>query len=279
MAASCILNFFQYFCIAVALLVPVVCKLYTSSRRCHFYLKMVFYMCYVMATSFLIIVFAVRDPFNPDNTRTIGGWLLFHIFKVDKFLGITIEERGLENFAIDGPFIIACNHQSSLDLIPMFHSAPKRCTGMGKRELLFAGPFGFAALLCGGVFVDRRPGQARTTMDKVARDMKDKNFRLWMFPEGTRNHTSGMLPFKKGAFHLALQAGIPIVPVVVSSYKSYYDKKTYKFEDGKMIITVLPAVSQKPYSLETVQEYADTVRTQMLKVFESTSAEAALKHH
>jgi lysophosphatidate acyltransferase len=51
-----------------------------------------------------------------------------------------------------------------------------------------------------------------------------------MFPEGTRNHEGGLLPFKKGAFHLALQAGVPVVPVVVSSYSSYYDKSTYKFE-------------------------------------------------
>jgi len=136
-----------------------------------------------------------------------------------------------------------------------------------------AGPLGLALRLCGVVGIDRRPGKSRASMDQVAHALNAKNFRLWIFPEGTRNFSGGMLPFKKGAFHLALQAGIPIVPVVISSYSSFYDKKSHMFDDGRVIVTVLPAVSTKAYSEDTVQEMADLVRGQMLTTFEATSAE------
>jgi lysophosphatidate acyltransferase len=56
---------------------------------------------------------------------------------------------------------------------------------------------------------------------------------IWIFPEGTRNATNKLLPFKKGAFHLAIQAQIPIVPLVVSSYNSFYNKKNKLFTSGK----------------------------------------------
>ena len=63
-----------------------------------------------------------------------------------------------------------------------------------------------------------------------------------MFPEGTRNHKGGLLPFKKGAFHIAIQAQIPVIPVVVSSFSSFYDKASYKFE-RKILVGVFTMTS------------------------------------
>lgn len=57
--------------------------------------------------------------------------------------------------------------------------------------------------------------------------------KLWIFPEGTRNHSRGMLPFKKGAFHLAIDANAPILPVVFSNYGSFYDSVTKRFDSGE----------------------------------------------
>jgi len=273
--ASLVADLFQYFCVALALLVPILGFLYNTSRVCRYHLKTLFWAGHLIAFSWITALFCLSDPFNPDNVRKVGGWVMFKVLKTAHALGIRMETRGEENFNVPGPFIVVSNHQSSLDILTIFGLAPARCTGMAKRELLswMAGPMGLALRLVGAVGVDRRPGKSRASMDQVAKDLNDKNFRLWIFPEGTRNFKGGMLPFKKGAFHLALQAGIPIIPVVISSYKSFYDKKTYTFDDGRLIVTVLPAVSSKDYTEATVQEMADTVRTQMLKTFEATSAE------
>ncbi|GCB83188.1 hypothetical protein scyTo_0023912, partial [Scyliorhinus torazame] len=56
--------------------------------------------------------------------------------------------------------------------------------------------------------------------------------RLWVFPEGTRNHDGNMLPFKRGAFHLAVQAQVPIIPVVFSSYNDFYNRAEKRFTSG-----------------------------------------------
>ncbi|GAU98215.1 hypothetical protein RvY_09391 [Ramazzottius varieornatus] len=274
-ASSGLFSFLQYFCMLAAIVIPAVWKLYTVSPFFQFLVKQFIYMCCVMLTCTVSVPMAIRNPYDPNNTRDIVAWLFIKFLKVPQIFGITIEHRGLENFDVKGPFIVVCNHQTSLDLIPMCATIPARCTAMGKRELMFAGPFGLSVLLCGGVLVDRRPGKSREAIDQVVRQIKQKNAGLWVFPEGTRNHKGGLLPFKKGAFHMAIQAQIPVIPVVVSSYSPFYEKASYKFNPGKLIVTVLPPVSSKPYTVENIQDFVDNVSSSMLSVFESTSKETA----
>ncbi|XP_055329809.1 1-acyl-sn-glycerol-3-phosphate acyltransferase alpha-like [Paramacrobiotus metropolitanus] len=266
---------FQYFCIALTVIIPVIWKLYDSSPAFRYQAKMFFYMTIVYLTSSLVIPLSLKDPRNPDNTRSITGWLFLNLLRGKELFGIQVEKRGEENFrkAGDGSYVVISNHQSSLDMIPLFDVVPERCTVLAKKALLFAGPFGLACWLCGGIFVDRRPGKGRGTMDGAASELKKKNARIWIFPEGTRNHGDGLLPFKKGAFHLALQAKVPIVPIVVSSYKSFYDKKTWKFETGKMITTVLPPIDTSAYSVDTINDLIEKARNEMMDVFIKTSKE------
>lgn len=89
---------------------------------------------------------------------------------------------------------------------------------------------------------------------------------LWIFPEGTRSNlpVPDMLPFKKGAFHLAVQSQIPIVPVVVENYHRLFDGKT-RFEGGTIRIKVLPPVSTEGLGKDDVSALSDRVRAQMLE--------------
>ncbi|KAK5972975.1 hypothetical protein GCK32_021673, partial [Trichostrongylus colubriformis] len=73
---------------------------------------------------------------------------------------------------------------------------------------------------------------------------------IWIFPEGTRNREYGMLPFKKGAFNIAVRGGFPIVPIVLSNYKPFYSKTDrYFMSDGEVIAQVLSSISTKGVSL------------------------------
>lgn len=109
-----------------------------------------------------------------------------------------------------------------------------KCTVVAKRELFYCWPFGLAAWLCGLIFIDRmQSDKARESLYNAADIIKKKKIKLWVFPEGTRRNTGEIHPFKKGAFHVAIAAQIPILPVVFSSYKTFLDDKKKNLTSGK----------------------------------------------
>lgn len=85
------------------------------------------------------------------------------------------------------------------------------------------------------IFLDRsNRDSAVASAKKAADDIHRKQTSVFIFPEGTRGHPReiNMLPFKKGAFHMAVQAGVPIVPIVIANYNDLYDSKSKRFESG-----------------------------------------------
>ena len=90
---------------------------------------------------------------------------------------------------------------------------------VGKKSLKYAGPFGVAMTLGGAIFVDRAKSEkGRKAINDAGQKAKESGTSLFLFPEGTRHRGGGLLPFKKGAFHVALDVQMPILPVVVSEY-------------------------------------------------------------
>lgn len=119
-----------------------------------------------------------------------------------------------------------------------------KCTVVAKRELFFAWPFGLAAWLCGLIFINRmQSDRARDQLCTATTNIKNKKIKLWIFPEGTRRNTGHLHPFKKGAFHVAIDAQIPILPVVFSSYRTFLDDTNKRLDSGKIIVSTLPPIS------------------------------------
>jgi len=177
---------------------------------------------------------------------------------------------------LNEPCIYICNHQSSLDMMGMMEMWPDRCVPMMKQELKYAGLLGVAGIMTGSVFIDRsHKDKAIETCNKSLEYMKRENVKLWVFPEGTRGREEEMLPFKKGAFHLAVQGQIPIVPVVFSKYSFFYNKHEKKFRSGGYVIMeVLDPIQTKGKTSNDVAELAEKSRAVMMKVYEKTSIEA-----
>ena len=108
---------------------------------------------------------------------------------------------------------------------------------MAKKELQWSPLLGQFMTLAGAVFVDRgNNARAVRSLTAAGEIMKERNSSLWLFPEGTRSMRPyhDMLPFKKGAFHTAIQAQVPIVPVVCENYWRLYRKGV--FESGTLKI-------------------------------------------
>lgn len=91
--------------------------------------------------------------------------------------------------------------------------------------------------LSGTVFIDRGNAKdARQAMAGAATEIREEKQSVYMFPEGTRSYAKDptLLPFKKGAFHLAVQAGVPVVPVVVACYSDVLHVQSWRFRSGKI---------------------------------------------
>ncbi|XP_041876107.1 1-acyl-sn-glycerol-3-phosphate acyltransferase alpha-like [Corvus kubaryi] len=179
---------------------------------------------------------------------------------------------GSERLRLPGPFVIVCNHQASLDLMGMVEIIPERCVPIAKRELLYLGTVGWACWLSGIIFIDRhRRDAAIEVISHTASTMQRENLRVWVFPEGTRNPGRSMLPFKRGAFHLAVQAQVPIVPIVISPYWDFFSPKEKRFTSGTCTIRILPSVDTQGLSPKDVPELTESVRQAMAEALAEMS--------
>jgi lysophosphatidate acyltransferase len=117
------------------------------------------------------------------------------------------------------------------------------------------------------VFIDRaNRTSSRAAFDTAAQTMKSTRQSVFIFPEGTRSYASkpDLLPFKKGAFHLAVQAQVPIVPVVVANYYHVLDVKGKRFSPGVVDVTVLPPIQTKGMGPKDVDGLVKKTRDAMM---------------
>ena len=198
-------------------------------------------------------------PFNPDNSRLCARlyslpalWLLR--------LKLTTEVKALHEQ--QRSYVIVANHQSNYDLYVLGRVVPKRTVSIGKKSLRWVPFFGQLYWLAGNVLLDRGNAiRAKRAMLTTTDTLKHKDTSIWVFPEGTRNLGAGLLPFKKGAFQMAIAAGVPIIPVCVSSYAKRL--KINRWSSGSIMIRSLPAIPTAGLSMDDLPKLIGDCRAQM----------------
>ncbi|KAG5919804.1 hypothetical protein E4U61_000553 [Claviceps capensis] len=166
------------------------------------------------------------------------------------------------------PAVFIGNHQTELDVLMLGALFPKWCSVTAKSDLKKIPFLGWFMRLSGSIFIDRKNSKdARDAMAGAAREIQMKRQSVYMFPEGTRSYAKDpvLLPFKKGAFHLAVQAGVPIVPCVVANYSHILHLKTMVFRSGRIPVKVLEPISTKGLTASDVDELTRTTRDLMLR--------------
>ncbi|BFZ06011.1 hypothetical protein BsWGS_09050 [Bradybaena similaris] len=246
--------------------------LYQASKLFKYHMKLFVYCICSLFIGFGVIVCSLCRPRNPKNHFFVS--LCVKTF-LRQLLGMDVIVRGDERLRKHEPVIIVVNHQSSIDMIPLFLIWPDNCVSVAKKELIWTtGTFGVGAWLCGTVYINRLNSEsARKTMEETAALIKNKRLKVVIFPEGTRNHDGSLLPFKKGAFHLAVQAQVPVIPVVFSSYKNFYSKKEKVFDEGKVVVEILPPIQTTGLTSADVTSLTEKTRNIMLDCFERISEE------
>lgn len=144
-----------------------------------------------------------------------------------------------------------------------------KCALVGKRTIKFMWPAGLAAHLCGTVFIDRSSSdREKQKMSDAMEKLKKEKTKLLIFPEGHRNYSGGIKVFKKGAFYLAIQAQVPILPMVFSSYRPFMRRSEKVFKSGDVIIEVLPEIPTKGMKIEDIELLVEKTRSLMIKKYD-----------
>ena len=214
--------------------------------------------------------YCLLSPRNPKHVFTFGR--LFG--KMSRVFGITLELRLPEDAYKRGQHIYIANHQNNWDLFTVSSAVTPKVVTVGKKSLAWMPLFGQLYWLTGNILIDRaNRSKAKGTIDQVVDSMNQSDVSVWMFPEGTRSRGRGLLPFKTGAFHAAIGAKLPIVPIVCSSTSGL---KLNRWNNGHVIVEMLPPISTEEYGKENIRELANLCREQMKDKLESLDKEVAL---
>jgi len=197
-------------------------------------------------------------PFNPDNSRLCAR---FYSLPALPILGIRLHTDVASLLAREQACVIVANHQSNYDLYVLGRVVPRRTVSIGKKSLKWLPLFGQLYWLAGNVLLDRGNAvRAKQAMLTTTETLQHRNTSIWVFPEGTRNGGT-LLPFKKGAFQMAIAAGVPIIPVCVSSYAGRLQLN--RWDAGAVLIRSLPALPTAGLSLDDLPALMAQCREQM----------------
>jgi 1-acyl-sn-glycerol-3-phosphate acyltransferase len=160
-------------------------------------------------------------------------------------LGLEVEVEGEEYIRAQRPCVYVSNHQSAYDVPVLAILYPEDTVIIGKKELRSIPLFGWLYHVTGNILIDRSSNPSSVQRLREAEQaIRERGVSVWIFPEGTRGTTPGqLLPFKKGAFYMAIAAGVPIVPVVASPIHPLFDFKRRILRPGTVQVRVLEPIA------------------------------------
>ncbi len=233
-------------------------------RRLQFNLKMalVAIWCTLVSIVFYLLSF-------PYYQRTWLSWAYAKSLNagVRVALGVSVKVVGRENM-LAGPAVITMNHQSNFDPLLQGPVFPQNAVIIGKKELLKIPFWGRLFRATNNIMVDRdKPRKNGAGVDDAISRLKNSDCYVWIFPEGTRSHNQPMAPFKRGAFIMAIEAQVPIIPMVSKPLKHVLDIPNKIAKGGHHEIKILPAISTTGMTRDHLPEliahcerlYADTI--------------------
>jgi len=188
-------------------------------------------------------------------------------------IGLNLKTVGEQHLYSHRPAVFIFNHQSNVDLVIVSRLLRRDIVGVGKREIGDIPILGRVMESAGVVLIDRHNSEsAIKVMTQLADTMRIEGKSVCVSPEGTRAVTPKLAKFKKGAFHLAIQAGVPIVPIVIHNSTDVQPKGDYIFHPGTVRVEVLPPVDTSKWSADTIDTHVEEVRNMYLKALDQMKA-------
>lgn len=180
--------------------------------------------------------------------------------------GMEVVAHGRHHVHAGETYVMMANHRSHTDIVALFEALPVLPGFLAKQELRRIPFFGRAMEVGGHVFIDRtKRAQAFDAIRGAAEQVRD-GATIVVFPEGTRAEQRGVKPFKKGGFHLAQQAGVPILPIGIRGSAEILPKHGYGLRPGRVDVHIGAAIPREEVVSLPIDELVALVRSRICEL-------------
>ena len=211
----------------------------------------------LLALPIQALLFVLTAPF--DRNRAIAGrfsrLVAVAVTKTYPPWRLRVEGR----WPGKGPYVVVANHQSLLDIL-MLSKLPREMKWIAKEELFRVPWVGWMFRISGDIPVKRGDAESGGEALAKARRYLANGMNVMIFPEGTRSKTAKLLPFKSGAFRLAIEAGVPILPIAVNGSAAGMPKGSPWVRPCDAVAKILEPVPSTGYKPEEAARLRDVVR-------------------
>jgi 1-acyl-sn-glycerol-3-phosphate acyltransferase len=175
--------------------------------------------------------------------------------------GVRLTVQGLANIERGKSYVFVANHQSHYDIPVLFAGIGSTISFIAKKELFRIPVFGWGMKSIGCISLDRKsPRKARTAMTRAVEILRKDNLSLVLFPEGTRSETGDVGEFKRGSFTLAIEAGVPVVPVAIQGTGEIHRKGSSRVYPGEVTVIVGTPLSTEAIQNLSKEELSGAIR-------------------
>jgi 1-acyl-sn-glycerol-3-phosphate acyltransferase len=208
----------------------------------------------VAGTVVIVLSFFVRSSNPLHKIARLWGKSILAVSR------IKVSVKGLSNIDPSSPYIYMANHQSNFDIPVLLGHLTVQFRWLAKMELFKIPIFGRAMRKAGYISIDRYDRKsAFKSLDAAAKKIKS-GVSVLIFPEGTRSRDGKIRPFKKGGFVLAIDSGVPIVPVVIKGTYAIMTKGKFRVNPGHVSMIVHKPIDTAAYTRETKEGLMENVR-------------------
>jgi 1-acyl-sn-glycerol-3-phosphate acyltransferase len=186
---------------------------------------------------------------------------------------VHVNITGLEHIPAGRSCILMANHQSNFDIPVLLGRLPVQFRWLAKEELFKIPIFGRGMRGCGYISIDRTNRKlAFESLKEAARKIRE-GVSVMIFPEGTRSMDGKIRPFKKGGFVLSVDAGVPIVPIIIHGTRAIMPKGRLMIRSQDVRMEVLAPINTSAYTRKTKDELMEKVRTAICETFDGIAGE------
>ena len=217
----------------------------------------------VAGTMVIVLSFFVRSGNPLHKIARLWGKSILVVSRVK------VSVKGLSNIDPSSPYIYMPNHQSNFDIPVLLGHLTVQFRWLAKMELFKIPIFGRAMRKAGYISIDRYNRESAFKSLKVAANKIKSGVSVLIFPEGTRSWDGKIRPFKKGGFVMAIDAGVPIVPVVITGTRAIMPKGKFRVYPGHVSMAIQKPIRTSTYTHETKEALMESVRRVICENFKS----------